>query len=301
MNINFELYRIFYVVANHSNITKASEELNISQPAISKSIKNLEDQLGGNLFIRTKRGVILTEEGKEFYNYIKQAMEYINNAEKKFTNLINLETGCIKIGINTTLTKEFLLPFLEEFHSLYPKIDIQIITGLTTELISKLKNGLIDIVILNINNKDYGNDIEIIKCQKINDCFVVNSKFKELINKEISLKDINNYPLILQKKGSNTRDFLDNIAKENDVILKPNIELASYSLVVEFSKIGLGIGYVTKKYIQKELKNKELYELNINEKIPSRYIGIALSKNHLPSFSTKKLIEIIEKDKYNFK
>ena len=137
MNINFELYRIFYVVANHSNITKASEELNISQPAISKSIKNLEDQLGGNLFIRTKRGVTLTEEGKEFYNYIKQAMEYINNAEKKFTNLINLETGCIKIGINTTLTKEFLLPFLEEFHSLYPKIDIQIITGLTTELISK--------------------------------------------------------------------------------------------------------------------------------------------------------------------
>lgn len=232
MNINFELYRIFYVVANHSNITKASEELNISQPAISKSIKNLEDQLGGNLFIRTKRGVILTEEGKEFYNYIKHAMEYINNAEKKFTNLINLETGCIKIGINTTLTKEFLLPFLEEFHSLYSKIDIQIITGLTTELISKLKNGLIDIVILNINNKDYGNDIEIIKCQKINDCFVVNSKFKELINKEISLKDINNYPLILQKKGSNTRDFLDNIAKENDVILKPNIELASYSLVV---------------------------------------------------------------------
>lgn len=301
MNINFELYRIFYVVANHSNITKASEELNISQPAISKSIKNLEDQLGGNLFIRTKRGVILTEEGKEFYNYIKQAMEYINNAEKKFTNLINLETRCIKIGINTTLTKEFLLPFLEEFHSLYSKIDIQIITGLTTELISKLKNGLIDIVILNINNKDYGNDIEIIKCQKINDCFVVNSKFKELINKEISLKDINNYPLILQKKGSNTRDFLDNIAKENDVILKPNIELASYSLVVEFSKIGLGIGYVTKKYIQKELKNKELYELNIKEKIPSRYIGIALSKNHLPSFSTKKLIEIIEKDKYNFK
>lgn len=105
----------------------------------------------------------------------------------------------------------------------------------------------------------------------------------------------------MQKKGSNTRDFLDNIAKENDVILKPNIELASYSLVVEFSKIGLGIGYVTKKYIQKELKNKELYELNIKEKIPSRYIGIALSKNHLPSFSTKKLIEITEKDKYNFK
>ncbi len=295
MNIDFELYRIFYVVANHCNITKASEELSISQPAISKSIKNLEEQLGGQLFVRTKRGVVLTEEGKEFYNYIKQAIEYINNAENKFTDLINLETGCIKIGISTTLTKEFLLPYLEEFHSLYPKIDIQIITNLTSDLMPKLKNGLIDIVILNLNDKNYGNDIDIIKCRKINDCFVVNNKYKDLTLKEVSIKELNNYPLILQAKGSNTREFLDNIARENGVVLKPNIELASYSLVVEFSKIGLGIGYVTKEYIKEAIKNKKLYELKLKEKIPSRYIGIALSKNHVPNFSTKRLIEIIKK------
>ena len=180
MNIDFELYRIFYVVANNSNITRASKELNISQPAISKSIKNLEEQLGGQLFVRTKRGVVLTEEGKEFYKYIKQAMEYINNAENKFTDLINLEAGCIKIGVSTTLTKEFLLPYLEQFHSLYPKIDIQIITNLTSELVKKLKNGLIDILILNIDDKNYGNDVNIIKCKKINDCFVVNNKYQNL-------------------------------------------------------------------------------------------------------------------------
>lgn len=298
MNIDFELYRIFYVVANHCNITKASEELSISQPAISKSIKNLEEQLGGQLFVRTKRGVVLTEEGKEFYNYIKQAIEYINNAENKFTDLINLETGCIKIGISTTLTKEFLLPYLEEFHSLYPKIDIQIITNLTSDLMPKLKNGLIDIVILNLNDKNYGNDIDIIKCRKINDCFVVNNKYKDLTLKEVSIKELNNYPLILQAKGSNTREFLDNIARENGVVLKPNIELASYSLVVEFSKIGLGIGYATKEYIKEAIKNKELYELELKEKIPSRYIGIALSKNHVPNFSTKRLIEIIKKNSF---
>ena len=293
MNIDFELYRVFYVVANHSNITKASEELNISQPAISKSIKNLEEQLGGQLFVRTKRGVILTEEGKEFYSYIKQAIEYINNAENKFTDLINLETGCIKIGISTTLTKEFLLPYLERFHSLYPKIDIQIITSLTSELMLKLKGGLVDLIILNLNDKVYGNDVDIIKCRKVNDCFVVSDKYKDLVNKEISLKELNNYPLILQAKGSNIRQFLDDVARENGVILRPNIELASYSLVVEFSKIGWGIGYVTKEYIKDEINNKELFVLNIKEKIPSRYVGIALLKNHVPSFSTKKLIEII--------
>ena len=298
MNIDFELYRIFYVVANNCNITKASEELNISQPAISKSIKNLEEQLGGNLFVRTKRGVILTSEGKEFYSYIKQAIEYINNAENKFTDLINLETGCIRIGISTTLTKEFLLPYLEKFHSLYPKIDIQIITNLTSDLMSKLKNGLIDIIVLNLNNKNYGDDIEIIKCKKINDCFVANNKFKKLINEEISLKDLNNYPLILQAKGSNTREFIDNISKNYGVILKPNIELSSYTLVSEFSKIGLGIGYVTKEYTKDLLESKKVFELKIKEKIPSRYIGIALSKNHIPNFSTKKLIELITKKYY---
>ena len=295
MNIDFELYRIFYTVANHGNITKAALELNISQPAISKSIKNLEEQLGGTLFIRTKRGVILTNEGKEFYNYIKKAIEYITSAENKFTDLINLETGCIRIGISTTLTKEFLLPYLEKFHKLYPNIDIMISTDISSKLLTKLRNGLIDIVILNLNNKKDDDDIEIIKCKKINDCFIINKDYLNLNELNLSIKDLNNYPLILQTKESNTRKFIDNLANEYNVILKPNMELASYTLVVTLTKIGFGIGYATKEFIKKELENKELFELKIKETIPPRYIGIALSKNNLPNFSTKKLIEIITK------
>lgn len=299
MNIDFELYRIFYVVAKNGNITKASEELCISQPAISKSIKNLEEQLGGQLFIRTKRGVILTDEGKEFYKYIKQAIEYINNAENKFTDLINLEAGCIRIGIGTTLTREFLLPYLEEFHSKYPKIDIQIFTNQTSQLIDKLKNGLVDIVFLNINDDTNYNDLEIVKCKTIHDCFVYNPKYINIKENELSLKDLNNYPLILLSYGSNAREFIDKYAKENNVILKPNIELASYSLVTDFTKIGLGIGYATKEYIKEELKNKTLEEITIKEKIPSRYIGYVIPKNQIPNFSTNKLIEIINKKRNN--
>ena len=295
MNIDFELYRVFYVVANNGNITKASEELNISQPAVTKSIKNLEEQLGGTLFVRTKRGVILTEEGKEFYKYIKQAIEYINNAENKFTDLINLDTGSIRIGISTTLTKEFLLPYLEEFNEKYPKIDIQIDTNVSTELLSKLRNGLLDIVIFHMIDKNYGYDIEIIKCKKVTDCFAVNKKYKELIDKEFSINELSNYPLILQPKGSNTRKFLDDFARENNTVLNPTMELAGYTLVVEFTKIGLGIGYVNEDYSKVLFDNKELFKINLKEKIPSRYIGIALSKNHIPNFSTKKLIEIITK------
>ena len=177
MNINFELYRVFYTVAKRENITTAAKELNISQPAISKSIKNLENQLNGQLFIRTKKGVTLTEEGKEFYNYISQAIEYIKNAESKFTELINLETGIIKIGVNTTLTKMFLLPFLNEFHKKYPKIKIQITPGLSSDILSKLRMGLLDLVILNLNKNNYGSDLNIIKCKEIHDCFAVNDSY----------------------------------------------------------------------------------------------------------------------------
>ncbi len=294
MDINFELYKIFYTVARVGNITKASKELMISQPAISKSIKNLEDALGGELFIRTKRGVILTSEGKEFYNYIKKALEYIYSAENKFKDFINLETGNIKIGISTTLTKEFLLPYLQDFHKKYPKINIEIVTNIASELIPMLKNGLIDLVIFNVVEENYS-DIEVIKCKKIHDCFVVNKDYHELLNRKIALKELNQYPLILQSISSNTRKILDNTAKKYNVVLKPNIELASYTLVVEFAKIGLGIGYATKEYIQKEIENKKLFILDIKEEIPERYIGIALSKTHLPSFSAKKLVEFITK------
>ncbi|MDD4187585.1 MAG: LysR family transcriptional regulator [Bacilli bacterium] len=294
MNINFELYRIFYVVANAGNITKASKELMISQPAISKTIKNLENQLGGQLFVRTKRGVVLTDEGKEFYIYIKQAIEFIYNAENKFTDLINLETGSVRIGISTTLTKEFLLPYLETFHTKYPKIDIQITTNIFNELFQNLRNGLIDLIILNLPASS-GNDIEIIKLKQIQDCFVVNNQYIDLVGKSIYLKDLNQYPLILQMKGANARTFIDNFCSDNSVVLKPNMSLSSYGLVVEFSKIGLGIGYVTRDYIKKELDSGILYELDIKPKVPTRYIGLAISKNHIPSFSAKKLIEIITK------
>lgn len=295
MNINLEYYKIFYEVAKEQNITKASENLNISQPAISKTIKLLEEKLGGTLFVRTKKGVILTEEGKEFYSYITKAMEYINSAENKFSDLINLETGVIKIGINSTLTKEFLLSYLEIFNKSYPKIDIQITNGITSHLINELKNGLIDIVFLNLNDKDYGNDIDIIKCKKIHNIFIANEKYSELNDKVISLNELKNYPLIFQAKGSNTRNFLDNFLKEKNITLKPNIELASYSLVTEFCKAGFGIGYAVKEFIQKDLNDGKIFSIKIKETIPERYIGFAISNKHLPSFSTKKLMEIINK------
>ncbi len=295
MNIDFELYRIFYTVATIGNITKAAQELMISQPAVSKSIKNLEEQLGGVLFTRTKRGVVLTEEGKEFYKYIKQAIEQISNAENKFSDLINLEVGTIRIGVSTTLTRQFLLPYLEKFHKLYPKIKIQIFTQLASELFNKLGMGLLDVVIINLPYKS-NSEIEIKELREIHDIFIVGEAYKKLAGKKLKLEELSNYPLIFQAKGGIARTFLDNYLNVNNVVLEPEMNLTSFTLVNDFTRIGFGIGYSTKEYIQKDLDEGTLYELDVVPKIPSRKVGLAYSKKNLPSFCTRKLIDIITKD-----
>ena len=152
MNVNLELYRIFYVVAKHKHMTRASEELHISQPAISQSIKKLEDELGGTLFLRSNKGMELTEEGKMFYDYVKGALELINNAENEFTSYKDLSKGEIKIGCSTTLTKLVLLESIKKFHQDYPNINIEIKNDLTSNLIQDLKVGKLDFVIFNESN-----------------------------------------------------------------------------------------------------------------------------------------------------
>ena len=152
MNIDLELYKVFYIVAKNKHMTKASEELHISQPAISQSIKKLEDQLGGTLFLRSNKGMELTEEGKMFYEYVKGALELINNAENEFTSFKDLTKGEIKIGCSTTLTKLILMDALKEFHKEYPNININITNNLTSNLINDLKLGKLDFVIFNESN-----------------------------------------------------------------------------------------------------------------------------------------------------
>ena len=187
MNVNFELYKLFYNVAKNKNVTKTANELMISQPAISKAIKNLEEQLNCTLFIRNKTGVVLTEEGKVFYEEIKQAMEIIDSAESKLLQMTNLEYGFLNIGVSNTLAKKYLLPYIEKFYKEYPNIKINIHTNMTTELIKKARNGIVDIIILNLPY-NVPSDFEKLNLKTIHDCFVANSKFNYLKDKTIKLE-----------------------------------------------------------------------------------------------------------------
>ena len=294
--INLELYRIFYVVAETKNITKASELLNISQPAITKHIKNLEAGLGNTLFIRTKKGVILNEYGEKIYLKIKQALTLIEESEKEINNLTKEYKGTIKIGISTTLTKKYLLPLLKEFHKLYPNIIIDINTDPTKDLIKELKKGEVDLIISKFpKNIDLDLKYEILGKTKY--IFVTNDKYKELKNKKVNIKDLTNYPLILQKTPSNSRNSVDNYFKENNIKIEPKMNIASSNLLVDFISLGYGIGYVTKLYIEEELISNKLFEI---QTIPdTEYIefGLITLKNNIMSSICNIFIDYLLKNK----
>ena len=288
MNIDLELYRVFFVVAKHKHMTKASEELHISQPAISQSIKKLEEQLGGTLFLRSNKGMELTEEGKMFYEYVKGALELINNAENEFTSFKNLDKGEIKIGCSTTLTKLVLLDALKRFHPNYPNININITNDLTSNLINDLKLGKLDFVIFNESNIKESN-LNLQKIKELKQGFVYNPLFYK--DEVKSFEDLNNYPLILQKEESNSRKLLDYIALNNNVKLIPNMEVVSQELITEFTNIGLGIGFVIIDLAKRNFNDLE--ELKLNKKIPNINVYLATNKSISLTFASKTFIKYI--------
>ena len=287
--MNLELYRIFYIVAETKNITKASEVLNISQPAVTKHIKNLEDQLGTPLFIRTKKGVVLNEYGEKIFLNVKQALTLLDESEKQIGKYKSLNKGTIKIGISTTLTKKYLIKYLEKFHATYPNIIVDIYTDPTKELINKLKKGSIDLIISKFpQNIDY--DLEYTKLGQTKYIFVASKKYFDFSNSNLKAEEILNYPILLQKYPSNSRESAEKYFKENKLNVEPRMNIASSNLLIDFVCLGYGIGYVTKLYVDEELKNNKLYEIKITPETQSVDYGIITLKNNIMTSHCNKFI-----------
>lgn len=294
MNINLDLYRIFYIVAKNGSISSAANILYISQPAITFQIKKLEEQLGVSLFTRTKHGVLLTDEGHILFNYVKTAIDSIDNGENALSNLKNLDSGTIRIGVSTTICRYILMPYIEKFHEMYPNIDIQINNNLSNNLIKELRNGNLDILMLfkpSFDNKD----LKIQELVDVQDIFVGNKKYFDLMHGKTNLKDLEQYPLIFPSSSSNSRTYLNKYLKDNNSNLKPKLEVVSYNLIVDLIKAGFGIGYATKEFVSDEIKNKTLFEIKIKPSIQKRSIVIATIDKKDPNYSTKKLIEMMIK------
>lgn len=290
-DIPLDLYKIFCVVVKTGNMSAAAKELFISQPAVSMSIRQLEERMGAPLLVRTTKGVRTTPEGSVLYEYLEQALTLIKTAENKYMEMVNLKTGEIKIGASDTVISNLLMPYLEEYNINNPQINIKVTNKTTYESLRLLKSGIVDLCFVNLPIKK-DTDLEVVPFKTIQDCLVGGSNYSELAKAGIKLKNIDSYPLLLLEDLSNSRRFLDAFAQKNGVVLKPIIELGSSDLLLEFAKINLGLTFAIREFTKNQIDNEQLFEIPVTPKIPKRSIGLIKLKNVALSHAAKSFADM---------
>ncbi len=291
---NLESYKVFYKVAELKSITKTAEYMHISQPAISKTIKNLEEELNTPLFTRTRQGVVLNEAGEKIFLNVKQAFTLLEEAEIKISEFNNMQSGTIKLGISTTLAKKYLVKYVKDFHSLYPNITIDIYTDPTKKLIESLKNGELDFIIGKFPTKRE-TGLSYLKLGSSKYIFVTNYDYYSKFNNNISAEELTRYPLLLQKSPSNSRATAEKYFSDLNIKVDPIMNIGSANLLCDFLVNGLGIGYVTKLYVEEEIKNKRLFELNVSPETEQIEYGLILLDSNILPHHIKVFIDFLKK------
>lgn len=294
MDINFELYKVFYYVAKDLSFSSASHNLFISQSAVSQSIKTLEEKLDCKLFFRSTKQVKLTPEGALLFQHIEQAFNFIKTGERALQEVHSLKKGEIRIGASDTICKHYLLPYFKAFNELYPSIKIQVTNRTSPRCMELLHKGSLDLIVVNIpQNLDLKN-FQIRKVKDIQDVIIAGEAFQHLTTEALSLDALATYPILMLEKQSTTRRFLDDYFKEKNVSITPEIELGSVDLLVELTKIGLGLSFVVKEYIEDSLATGEVFILKLQEEIPTRQVGVLTHSNLPLSLAAEKFIELLE-------
>lgn len=290
--IDAELYRIFFIVANHGTVSAAAQALHVSQPAVTKSVQKLEDLTGVRLFNRSSKGVRLTTEGGILFDYVQNGFEHLESGERVLSKIRDKQQGMVRVGISNTLCKYLLIPHLEAFHNKYPGIRINIVNRTSPETLKLLEQGHIDFGIISIPT--VRSELRFQELLVIQDIFVAGPRYPEL-RRPHTLTELAGYPMMTMEKDNLTRAHIDAYLSANNITLRPEIEVSSLEFLVEFARIGLGVAAVIKNFVQEELKKELLYEIPVTPAIPPRKVGIVTPGNLPLSIAAETFIDLIRK------
>lgn len=291
--VNLELYKVFYTVAKCGSLTKAAEELYISQPAVSQAVKQLESQLNISLFNRTHKGMELSAQGgKLIFKEVEQALTILDAAENKISEINATATGTIRIGATDSIFSNVIADKLVVFNEKYPAVKFELITGTTPETIKQVKENKCDVGFLNMPFE--GDDINFLGgVYNLTDVFVAGEKYaEELKNKVVPLKDLQQYPLLMIEQNTVARHALSEFTKNMGVTLTPDIEVANWDLMLKFARSGMGVGCIPREYCKDMLEKGEVFELDVRPALPGRGVGIAIAKHSTLPYVVREFISM---------
>ncbi len=293
MDINFEYYKIFYIVAKYGNITKAAAALGSNQPNVTRIMKLLESQLNCKLFIRGARGVSLTEEGERLYSHVAVAYRNILDGQEEICGRDALKSGTIEIGATETALHLFLLHVLHGFKKEYPAIRIKIHNRTTLETIRHLMSGELDFAVVT-SPFEAPKTVSCLKVLDFEEILVGGMAYERLCRKPVELKELKAYPLVGLGRGTVTYELYKNFFVEHKLDMELDIEVATSDLMLPLLKNNFGLGFVPKQMAEPLIREGKLVKIPVNDAPPKRSVQVIADKGRGKSLATGIFYKYLE-------
>ena len=291
MDINYELYRVFYHVATTLSFSEASKHLFISQSAVSQSIKVLEKKLDQPLFIRSTKKVQLTPEGEILLRHVEPAMNLIRKGESQLLEAHSLGGGQLRIGASDTICRYYLVPYLKRFHQEFPGVHIKVTNHTSIDCAKALENGEVDFIVVNFPNSALTGDLETRTIYEFHDVFIANPDAFPLMDQKLTFAQLLKQPIMMLDRRSTTSEFLHHIFQKNQLDLVPEIELSSNDLLIDLARIGLGIAFVPDYCLPKRCR--DLFVLELAQSLPARQLMVVSSPYAPVSQAAKQFMDML--------
>lgn len=295
MPVSYDSYKVFYFVAHYRNITLAAKALFLTQPTVSHYILNLEKELNCKLFIRSKKGMLLSPEGELLFEHVSKAYAELSEGEKKLKEYLNLGRGLIKIGASETSLRDYLIPVLGRFKAKYPNIQLRICNTTCHLAAESLKNGSLDLAIMTTPFPD--NDLELRPLTEFSMAVVAGPLFSHLADRPITYQEAARYPMICLEPETSGRYYVETLFVSHGVHLQPDIELSSADLITPLAEQNMGIGFVPRIFAEPALRSRRVVELPFDEPLPNRSICMLINPRHPQSLACQKFMDMLNAER----
>ena len=292
-NINLNFLKIFMEVANSNSFLEASNKLFITQPAISRSIAKLEEDLGVVLFYRANKGIALTPSGEVLLKYIKESNALLETCQRVLTSMNDIEQGHIVIGVQSHIVRNYLMDKVCSFRKKHPNIKLKFVDLSTSSLIDELEKRHIDFVVDTSPIETIYNNIIIKPIKTLNTCFIKSTQNTKKIKK---LEDLEKHCLILPDVRSSLRRNLDKCLNNIGINIEPKLEFVTEELIIDAVKRNVGIGYVVESSIRNKSFDDYIDIISFNDELPNIEINLVYIEKNLTNVSNLFINEAILKE-----
>ena len=292
MSISYDSYKVFYFVAYYQNITLAAKALFLTQPTVSHYIINLEKDLNCRLFIRSKKGMLLSPEGELLFAHISKAYEEISEGEKKLTEYLHMGKGLIKIGASETSLRDYLIPVLGRFKEKYPNIQLRITNTTYHEVNTALHSGSLDLAVMTTPFPD--TTLSVQPLVNFSMAIVAGPMYAHLADRPVTYQEISEHPMICLEPETSGRYYLETLFASHGVHLQPDIELSSADLITPMAEQNMGIGFVPGIFAEPAIRSRRVGELTLDEQLPSRSICMLTDPQRPMSLACQRFVDMLQ-------